>query len=313
MAYQTQPLKAVDAASRAILRRALAVYSDDVAGDLHVLVSDLEAGQKRGLLLMEGQEPVGVALWGPEAAGPEYVAVDLLHSDQETDEAAEALVAGLWAVLLADSVLLMFSVRVRDSRAVRAALMRQEAVPFTRQMMVRDLMLEALPAVSLPEGYALARWEEAHQPQVEAIAMLVQQNSVDAVIMPDALPERMPDALRRIRAGTYPDSGPCIPDATLVLLDGARTVCGYIATVDMGMLGFVMDVAVHPDHRRRGLARQLMLAASRAVQDAGFGMLGLAVTADNPASRLYASMGFRVAQAGETAVWWRDGRQLAWR
>ncbi len=54
------------------------------------------------------------------------------------------------------------------------------------------------------------------------------------------------------------------------------------------------NVAVHPDYRGRGIARQLMQAAIGHVRDAGGTMVVLEVHADNtPAVRLYASLGFR--------------------
>ncbi|MBN2472447.1 MAG: GNAT family N-acetyltransferase [Anaerolineae bacterium] len=314
MRYTTVSLAAPDAAGETLLRRALAVYSEDVAGDLHVLLGGLARGEKRGLLLLEGGTPCGAAIWSYEDEAGQYAAVELLHIEpgEAAAELAELLVKDLWAALLEDPKLDMIAVRVRQPEALLPPLRRREAVVFTRRMMTRELFTWEPPAVRLPEGYTLARWEDAHQPQIEVLAALIQQDNVDAVIMPDAQPERMGEALRQIRAGTYPDAGPIIPEATLALLHGVGTVCGYVATVDMGMLGFVMDVAVHPDHRGRGLGRQLMLAVCNALKSEGVGLLGLAVTAQNPAVRLYESLGFRVAQEGETAVWWRDGRQLRW-
>lgn len=308
MGYQIVELAAPDAAGKAFLRRALAVYSEDVAGDLGMLLDGLAGGAKRGLLLLDGDTPGGVAVWSYEDEARQYAAVDVLHLELAEAAVAEALVTALWAALLDDPALCMFAARVRQPGALREALLRRGAAIFTRQMMTRPLRMAQPHAVQLPEGYTLARWEDAHQAQIEALAALIQQDSIDALIMPDAQPERMGEALRQIRAGTYPDAGPIIPEATLALLDGSGTVCGYIALVDMGMLAFVMDVAVHPDHRGRGLGRGLLLAAIHALRQTGFGLLGLAVTAGNPATRLYDSLGFEVVQSGETAVWWRDGR-----
>ncbi len=56
----------------------------------------------------------------------------------------------------------------------------------------------------------------------------------------------------------------------------------------------VLDVAVHPASRRRGLARLLLRLALRAGVRAGAGVALLEVRASNQAARaLYASLGFR--------------------
>jgi len=65
----------------------------------------------------------------------------------------------------------------------------------------------------------------------------------------------------------------------------------------------VANVAVHPDYRRRGIARALMLAALQAVREWGCVAAILQVEADNaPAQRLYESLGF---QAERTWHHWR--------
>jgi ribosomal protein S18 acetylase RimI-like enzyme len=87
---------------------------------------------------------------------------------------------------------------------------------------------------------------------------------------------------------------------------------GYIACVNMGMLAFVMDVAVHPALQGRGLGRMLLAAAMEGLRDDGFLLVGLAVSAQSPALHLYESLGFHAVQRGETAIWWYDRRQLVW-
>lgn len=60
--------------------------------------------------------------------------------------------------------------------------------------------------------------------------------------------------------------------------------------------GWVKDLAVHPDHRRRGLGEALLHHAARAYRAAGVERLGLKVDSDNPhrAARLYERVGYRV-------------------
>ncbi|MEV8226576.1 GNAT family N-acetyltransferase [Streptomyces sp. NPDC079167] len=62
-------------------------------------------------------------------------------------------------------------------------------------------------------------------------------------------------------------------------------------------LGYVFDVEVREEHRGRGYGRALMHLAEDITLDAGLGLLGLHVFADNtPALRLYESLGYEVTQ-----------------
>jgi mycothiol synthase len=58
--------------------------------------------------------------------------------------------------------------------------------------------------------------------------------------------------------------------------------------------GWIKDLAVHPDHRRRGLGEALLHHAHRAYRAAGVSRVGLKVDSDNPSSagRLYARLGY---------------------
>ena len=58
--------------------------------------------------------------------------------------------------------------------------------------------------------------------------------------------------------------------------------------------GWVKDLAVHPEHRRRGLGEALLHQAHRTYRDAGVSRVGLKVDGDNPtrAPRLYERLGY---------------------
>ncbi|MFJ6854957.1 GNAT family N-acetyltransferase [Streptomyces sp. NPDC091271] len=82
--------------------------------------------------------------------------------------------------------------------------------------------------------------------------------------------------------------------------DGA--VLGYVWVArrdvpDGDDLGYVFDVEVREEYRGRGYGRALMHLAEEITLDAGLGLLGLHVFADNtPALRLYESLGYEVTQ-----------------
>ena len=73
-------------------------------------------------------------------------------------------------------------------------------------------------------------------------------------------------------------------------------VLGYIGSQSVLGQSDMMNVAVHPDHRRKGIAEALILALSRDLQQMGNTCLTLEVRASNaPAIALYEKLGFQMA------------------
>lgn len=78
----------------------------------------------------------------------------------------------------------------------------------------------------------------------------------------------------------------------LVALDG-ETVAGYVGSQTVLDETDMMNVAVHPDFRRKGVARGLILALIGELKQRGSHCLTLEVRASNaPARTLYESLGF---------------------
>ena len=78
----------------------------------------------------------------------------------------------------------------------------------------------------------------------------------------------------------------------LVALDG-ETVAGYVGSQTVMDETDMMNVAVHPDFRRQGVARVLILALIGELRKRGSRCLTLEVRASNdPARALYESLGF---------------------
>lgn len=62
-----------------------------------------------------------------------------------------------------------------------------------------------------------------------------------------------------------------------------------------GRSGYVYDVAIDPEHRRRGHARAAFIALDDVARDLGLSDIGLHVFANNPgAQALYRSLGFEI-------------------
>lgn len=78
----------------------------------------------------------------------------------------------------------------------------------------------------------------------------------------------------------------------LVAADG-ETVAGYIGSQTVMGETDMMNVAVHPDYRRRGIAEALVNALVAGLKEQGSHSLTLEVRASNvPAQKLYEKLGF---------------------
>lgn len=96
------------------------------------------------------------------------------------------------------------------------------------------------------------------------------------------------------------EAGRFMPEASYVALDGDRLTGAILVSHWMGS-PLVSELGVAPDHRRRGVGRALLAAASTRLAALGEPRWGLYVTVGNdPAVALYRGLGF--AQAGGQTV-----------
>ncbi len=95
----------------------------------------------------------------------------------------------------------------------------------------------------------------------------------------------------------------------LVALEGEQVV-GYIGSQSVLGQSDMMNVAVHPDHRRKGIAEALILALCQDLQTQGNQCILLEVRASNaPAIALYEKLGF--AQVGRRPNYYRHPKEDA--
>jgi ribosomal-protein-alanine N-acetyltransferase len=95
----------------------------------------------------------------------------------------------------------------------------------------------------------------------------------------------------------------------LVALDGDR-VAGYVGSQSVLDQADMMNIAVHPDYRRQGIGRDLVLALSDALKEKGIRGLMLEVRASNaPAIALYEQLGF--IQVGLRPNYYRNPKENA--
>ena len=95
----------------------------------------------------------------------------------------------------------------------------------------------------------------------------------------------------------------------MVAMDGDRVV-GYVGSQTVCGETDMMNIAVHPDYRRRGIAESLVDVLIRELKNRGSVCLTLEVRASNdPAIGLYEKLGFR--EVGLRKNYYRNPREDA--
>lgn len=83
------------------------------------------------------------------------------------------------------------------------------------------------------------------------------------------------------------------PGGAGFVAEGGRGLAGYVLSLNAGRVAEVLNVAVAPDARRRGLARRLLACAVAALEAEGVREMFLEVRESNAAAlRLYEGAGF---------------------
>ncbi|RPI99430.1 MAG: GNAT family N-acetyltransferase, partial [Chloroflexi bacterium] len=222
----------------------------------------------------------------------------------------QALVDYVFSELIRVGSLQVIEVRVRDeSPGVRDAWLRHGVVVFARWQMSRPLGVVPLPILPVRDGYTLAPWQAERQTEIEQVAAAAYRDSVEGIAVPDPQGSRAVENLRKLCA----DPGGWNADASLMVMDKRSSAVGYVAVLKAGHEAQIEDLAVHPSHRRRGLARVLLVRAMTIAQRQKQSAVTLSVTARNPVCALYNQLGFQPVHCGEVAIWWRDGRHMSWR
>jgi GNAT superfamily N-acetyltransferase len=80
-------------------------------------------------------------------------------------------------------------------------------------------------------------------------------------------------------------------------LDDAGQLVGVVLVTHDTRKGWINRLAVHPDHRRRGYAAQLIAAAEQELRKMGFQIFAVLIEADNKASQeMFAQEGYRTSE-----------------
>lgn len=105
---------------------------------------------------------------------------------------------------------------------------------------------------------------------------------------------------RRVFGGGF---GPTPPGVARAVTDGAE-LCGVLLAANaVAGVGFVLQLAVRPPARSRGLGARLVRASAEAMRSLGLERVMLGVSKSNPAMRLYTRLGFRPVRDVDAFVW----------
>lgn len=146
-------------------------------------------------------------------------------------------------------------------------------------------------------------------------------NSKPRMMIGDILPEEL-DALYEIELHSYGNPWPKdafqrelkLPFSRILVARGAETgappLLGYMVLWVIRGEAHILNLAVHPEHRRRGVATALLQAGIDAAKGQGAEILYLEVRRSNTgAQTLYDAFGFR--QVGVRPKYYEDNREDA--
>lgn len=309
------PLGWLSPDAEALLRIRAAERARDAEESLAQIRQALERGRLHAVCLYDDAEkPRGFAAWRWQGEERQHAQVLVQYVVPIAPPAlGEALVDYVFSELVRTGNLQVIEARLRDeSPGIRAAWVRHEAVFFERCRLVRGLGRVPVPILPIPPDYRLGRWDEALWPQVDAVTLAAHRLSVEPVTVPEASPEAVVARLHHAHHNSL-SGRQWRADASVVALNRRDQVVGYVAVTAAEGEAHILDLSVHPESQRRGLGRLLLGRSLAICRAAGLAVATLSVSTPNPARHLADQLGFLPVACGEVAIWWRDGRQHAWR
>lgn len=270
-------------------------------------VRDLRTGALDGFVLdREGPRAFGIL---SRREGRGFGHIHTLFPDEPASESVVPLLRGMIAGLPSGVHRVDFGVSgVPEGAApgLNVAIAADPAFEIVERFrLVRPVTLANPPgSAPWPDGYALRPSEDIVPERLAEVDWAAFQGSPDAAFLADS-----PEGNHRLLAGVLAGQiGRFLPEASFAVLAPEGSVAGFLLTIEESpRVGLFADLAVHPAHRRRGLARGLLTQGLRALLALGHGEAGLWVTATNePARNLYERLGFRPSMT--TAIYrWRSG------
>ena len=163
-----------------------------------------------------------------------------------------------------------------------------------------DLTEFSLEEPALPEGVSLKSLVEVSNEEIWPCYNATFLSSGDRRYL------NQTEAQRRENFNEFFDRSKQIEEDASLLMYAGREIIGFMK-INLGLIGdagFVNGIGIHPDYRRRGLARALMTASLVRAAKNGMENLVLEVDIENRgAIALYESLGFKSRRGSISHVW----------
>jgi ribosomal protein S18 acetylase RimI-like enzyme len=174
-----------------------------------------------------------------------------------------------------------------------------------RHSMVRPLVNSAAPPEpQWPGGLEITTVRKVPFDELTVLDWRTYRGTPDETLL-SSTPEGNRELLENALAGLF---GPYLDAASPAARNSAGKVVGFAVTCQESLQsGILLDLAVDPDFRRRGLGMALVLRTLRALLALGYSKVHLWVTEGNePARALYEKAGFTVDASAAIYRWSRS-------
>ncbi|MGD9397532.1 MAG: GNAT family N-acetyltransferase [Candidatus Thorarchaeota archaeon] len=166
--------------------------------------------------------------------------------------------------------------------------------------------VETLEEPILPEGMHFEVYSPEEKDEVAELMFISNDGHVDQDVFPDFFGSK--GACRRLidnivvnRYGEYKES------SSWILRDNDKTIGACFMTIRNGEAGYIPDIVIDPDYRRRGLGKAIQVhSMKRQIEsEPSIIKMDLDVTLSNNARFLYDSLGFETVSE-YTLYSWRE-------
>jgi ribosomal protein S18 acetylase RimI-like enzyme len=171
-----------------------------------------------------------------------------------------------------------------------------------------------MPSVNLPRELELRPWREDDLQAAGKLIAEAYHNHPDSLINDQYRSARgsmrfLNNIVRYAGCGTF-----SAPVSHVVVHRASREfVALLLGSRVSAESGHITQVCVHPDYRRRGLARMLLAMAASGFVQQGASEISLTVTeANTQAIDLYLAEGYECRHRFDAAVWQRQARGIGW-